>query len=69
MKIGTTKKGIGPCYADKIWRDGIRMVDLLDMDKFAKKLKYNLEAKNEIITKIYGAEPLDYDKILADYTE
>ena len=69
MKIGTTKKGIGPCYADKIWRDGIRMVDLLDMDKFAKKLKYNLEAKNEIITKIYGPEPLDYDKILADYTE
>ncbi len=68
-KIGTTKRGIGPCYADKISRDGIRMVDLLDMEKFARKLKYNLEQKNEIITKIYGAEPLSYEKILADYTE
>lgn len=68
-KIGTTKRGIGPCYADKISRDGIRMVDLLDMEKFAKKLKHNLAEKNEIITKIYGAEPLNYEKILADYTE
>ncbi len=68
-KIGTTKRGIGPCYADKISRDGIRMADLLNMDRFAEKLKYNLEAKNEIITKIYGAEPLSYEKILADYKE
>ena len=68
-KIGTTKKGIGPCYADKISRDGIRMIDLFDMERFAKKLKYNLEEKNELITKIYGAEPLSYEKILADYTE
>lgn len=68
-KIGTTKKGIGPCYSDKISRDGIRMVDLFDMKKFARKLKHNLEEKNEIITKIYGGEPLSYDKILADYTE
>ena len=42
-KIGTTKRGIGPCYSDKISRDGIRMVDLLDMEKFAAKLKHNLE--------------------------
>lgn len=68
-KIGTTKKGIGPCYADKITRDGIRVVELLDMERFAKRLKTNLDAKNEIITKIYGAEPLSYEKILADFTE
>ena len=67
-KIGTTKRGIGPCYSDKINRVGIRAVDFLNMDIFAEKLKRFLEAKNEIITKIYGAEPLSYEQILADYT-
>lgn len=67
LKIGTTKKGIGPCYEDKISRYGIRMADLLDMPQFEEKLKRNLAMKNEIFTKIYGVEPLDYDKILADY--
>lgn len=67
LKIGTTKKGIGPCYEDKISRYGIRMADLLDMSQFEEKLKRNLAMKNEIFTKIYGVEPLDYDKILADY--
>lgn len=69
LKIGTTKKGIGPCYEDKISRFGIRMADLLDMKQFEEKLKRNLERKNKIFTKIYGVEPLDYDKILADYKE
>lgn len=67
-KIGTTKRGIGPCYSDKINRVGIRAVDFLNMDIFAEKLKRFLEAKNQIITKIYGAEPLSYEQILADYT-
>ncbi|XGU46477.1 adenylosuccinate synthase [Fusobacterium necrophorum subsp. funduliforme] len=67
LKIGTTKTGIGPCYEDKISRYGIRMADLLDMPQFEEKLKRNLAMKNEIFTKIYGVEPLDYDKILADY--
>lgn len=67
-KIGTTKRGIGPCYADKINRVGIRAVDFLNMDIFAEKLKRFLTEKNEIITKIYGAEPLSYEQILADYT-
>ena len=62
-KIGTTKRGIGPCYADKINRVGIRAVDLLDMNIFADKLKRGLEAKNLIFTKIYGAEPLSFDAI------
>ncbi|STO31978.1 Adenylosuccinate synthetase [Fusobacterium necrogenes] len=67
-KIGTTKRGIGPCYADKINRIGIRAVDFLNMDIFAEKLKRFLEKKNQIITKIYESEPLSYEKILADYT-
>ncbi len=67
IKIGTTKKGIGPCYADKIARDGIRMSDLLDLKQFEEKLRANLKEKNEIFTKIYGLEPLDFDKIFEEY--
>lgn len=66
-KIGTTKRGIGPCYADKIGRNGIRAVDLLDMEAFAAKLKTNLEEKNKVFTKIYDAEPMDFETILEDY--
>lgn len=66
-KIGTTKGGIGPCYMDKVARVGIRMCDLLDKDIFAEKLKMNMEAKNVILTKIYGAEPLDYETVLSEY--
>lgn len=66
-KIGTTKGGIGPCYMDKVARVGIRICDLMEPDTFAAKLKVNLEAKNAIITKIYGAEPFDYDTVLKEY--
>ncbi len=66
-KIGTTKNGIGPCYTDKTSRVGFRMVDLLDKDGFAQKLKTVLAEKNELITKIYGGEPLDYNQMLEDY--
>lgn len=66
--IGTTKKGIGPCYMDKAERIGIRMCDLIEHEIFAAKLKRNVEIKNNIITKLYGGEPLDYKTILADYT-
>ena len=66
-KIGTTKGGIGPCYMDKIARTGIRICDLMEPDTFAEKLKSNLAAKNEILTKIYGAEPFDYDTVLKEY--
>lgn len=67
--IGTTKRGIGPCYADKCDRIGIRMIDLIDPDVFAKKLKSNLELKNKIITSVYGGKALDYDAILNEYSE
>lgn len=67
VKIGTTKKGIGPCYSDKISRDGIRMVDLLNLNQFAEKLKLNLKEKNEIFTKIYGLEPMNFEQIFEEY--
>ncbi|MCH5163289.1 MAG: adenylosuccinate synthase [Clostridiales bacterium] len=65
--IGTTKRGIGPCYADKCDRIGIRLIDLLDKNIFAQKLKTNLELKNKIITAVYGGKPLDYDQMYAEY--
>ena len=67
--IGTTKRGIGPCYSDKSDRIGIRMIDLITPDVFAKKLKANLEFKNKIITKVYGGAALDYNVILSEYNE
>ncbi len=65
-QIGTTKRGIGPCYTDKAARTGLRMCDLLS-DTFAEKLRKVLDEKNEIITKIYGKEPLSYDQILKEF--
>jgi adenylosuccinate synthase len=66
-KIGTTKGGIGPCYMDKVARVGIRICDLMDKEVFAEKLAINVKAKNDIITKIYGGEPFDYDAMLKEY--
>lgn len=68
-KIGTTKRGIGPCYADKIERSGIRMCDLMEKDEFIKKVKANLELKNLIIEKVYGAKPYDAEAIIDQYLE
>ncbi|MCH3962583.1 MAG: adenylosuccinate synthase [Solobacterium sp.] len=67
QKIGTTKNGIGPCYADKYSRVGLRVCDLADWDVFCDKLKTVLELKNEEITKIYGGEPFDYDTMVSDF--
>lgn len=66
-KIGTTKRGIGPCYADKIERSGIRMCDLMEKDEFIKKVKANLELKNLIIERVYGGKPYDADLIINEY--
>jgi len=65
--IGTTKRGIGPCYMDKAERIGIRMCDLINPEVFKQKLERNVKLKNEIITKIYGGEPVSFEKILSDY--
>jgi adenylosuccinate synthase len=66
-KIGTTKRGIGPAYMDKSSRMGIRIVDLLDSEEFAAKLRRNLNDKNKLITKVYGAEPLEFEPIYQEY--
>ncbi|MCC6741241.1 MAG: adenylosuccinate synthase [Planctomycetia bacterium] len=66
-KIGTTGRGIGPCYADKYARSGIRVVDLYDAKLFAERLKTNVEEKNYLLAGM-GAETLDYAQILEQYT-
>ena len=66
-KIGTTKKGIGPCYSDKIQRSGIRVQDLLDDDVFVQKVNKNLEEKNQILTKIYDRDPIDPNEIINEF--
>ena len=68
-KIGTTKKGIGPCYMDKTERSGIRICDLMDKEVFAKKLKAQIDAKNKIVKNIYGAEEFDFEAIYNEYVE
>ncbi len=68
-KIGTTKRGIGPCYADKIDRHGIRMVDLMDEEEFTEKLERNLEAKNFLLKQVYGKEGFDFEQVKAEYLE
>lgn len=66
-KIGTTKRGIGPCYMDKNARTGIRMVDLLDETEFSEKLEFNLEAKNHLLEAVYGAKGFDFAAVKAEY--
>ena len=67
-KIGTTKKGIGPCYADKIQRKGIRIQDLLDETNFEIKVRKNIEDVNLTLTKIYDHSPLVVDDILDEFS-
>ena len=66
-KIGTTKKGIGPCYADKIQRKGIRIQDLLNKNNFSEKVKKNIEEVNLTLTKIYNQPPLIADEIINEF--
>jgi len=67
-KIGTTGRGIGPCYADKINRCGIRMVDLINPKVLRDKLKDNFTEKNEIFKKVYNHRGFDFTKIYKEYT-
>ena len=66
-KIGTTGRGIGPCYMDRDDRVGIRVCDLMDGDEFAKKLKKNLARKNAELAAAYDHAPLVYEEVLAEY--
>lgn len=67
VAIGTTKRGIGPCYCDKINRIGIRMCDLVDPVQFQKRLTYVLKLKNEELAKLYGHPTLSFDEITENY--
>jgi adenylosuccinate synthase len=66
-KIGTTGRGIGPCYEDKVCRSGIRLHDLLDSKSFTEKLQAVLEEKNFILQQFFGEEPLDPTAIAEEY--
>lgn len=66
-KIGTTGRGIGPAYEDKIGRRGIRLMDLLDRETFARKLRENLEEKNVILEKLLGDNPFTFEEIFEEY--
>jgi adenylosuccinate synthase len=68
QKIGTTKRGIGPTYGDKAARVGLRMIDLMDPDRFAAKLKTRIRDNNAVI-KAWGGKPLSFQKVLTDYLE
>ncbi|HLF39995.1 MAG TPA: adenylosuccinate synthase [Acidimicrobiia bacterium] len=66
-KLGTTKRGIGPTYADKAARVGIRVQDLLDRKIFTEKLELALREKNQVLAKVYNRLPLDRDEIVERY--
>jgi adenylosuccinate synthase len=68
-KIGTTGRGIGPCYIDKYARKGIKIVDLLNKEVLEKKIRENLNEKNNLLKKIYEQEELDVEEIIKEYTE
>lgn len=67
QSIGTTLKGNGPAYADKVGRRGIRIADLIDEKTFVERLRVVLKEKNTLLTAVYGADPLDEAEILETY--
>ncbi|MBF0503921.1 MAG: adenylosuccinate synthase [Candidatus Omnitrophica bacterium] len=67
QKIGTTGRGIGPCYSDKVGRMGVRIIDLLNPKILKAKLADNLNEKNDIFVKVYGFKNYDFSEILQEY--
>ncbi len=65
--LGTTRRGIGPAYADKTERCGIRACDLKDFDQFAAKIRENLAFKNLVIERVYGEKPIDPEAVIEEY--
>jgi adenylosuccinate synthase len=68
-KIGTTGRGIGPCYIDKYARKGIKIVDLLNKKVLEEKIRENLKEKNNLLKKIYNHAELDVEEIIREYVE
>ncbi len=69
QKIGTTGRGIGPCYIDKFARKGIKIIDLLSPDVLKEKIRQNLDEKNALLRKVYQVDELDVEKIIEQYLE
>jgi len=69
FKLGTTKRGIGPCYMDKISRLGIRLIDIMDADEFKGILERNLEEKNFYLSKVYGHKGFDFNEMYETYLD
>jgi adenylosuccinate synthase len=67
LQIGTTRRGIGPCYADKAMRLGIRVQDLLDAKILRQKIEVALAEKNVWLERVYEAEPFDLETVAAQY--
>jgi len=65
-KIGTTGRGIGPCYVDKVARSGLRAIDLLRPDYFLQRVQQRLSELNPLLQAVYGTEPLDPQKVAAE---
>ena len=69
QKIGTTGRGIGPTYADKSERTGIRMIDLISPDRLKEQVHWTVNYKNVILEKLYNLSPLDPDQVVSEYLE
>jgi adenylosuccinate synthase len=67
-KIGTTKRGIGPAYGDKAARTGLRVIDLIDQERFKQKLQFKIKENNGIL-KAFGAKPLSFTKVHEQYRQ
>src|SRR5262245_49551490 len=65
--VGTTGRGVGPAFVDKVGRLGIRVGDLIDPAAFRERLSFVLPYKNAVLTRLYGAEPLDLEEICESY--
>ncbi|MDR2157593.1 MAG: adenylosuccinate synthase [Clostridiales Family XIII bacterium] len=65
--LGTTLKGIGPCYMDKVERSGLRVCDMLDERSFREKLARRIDEKNDVIVKLYGGEPIGKASVIEAY--
>lgn len=68
-KIGTTGRGIGPAYIDKFARVGVKIVDLLHRDVLVKKIRSNIEDKNQLLSKIYHSDEINVDEIVDKYLQ
>ena len=67
--IGTTGRGVGPCFVDKVARVGIRMADLIDAEALLSVLSFVLPYKNAFLERLYGAQPLSLEEVHAEYCE